>query len=75
MRRQIRAKSDACIDTLQNEQVTKFVEDVASNLPKYGLDKPQLQIDLQFIRLGEHCRNQSWRAALCDDRVWKSGWR
>src|SRR2546423_757332 len=24
------------IDTLQNEQVTKFVEDVASNLPKYG---------------------------------------
>src|SRR5438105_7303530 len=29
-------------DTLQNEQVTKFVEDVAANLPKYGLDKPQL---------------------------------
>ena len=32
------------IDTLRNEQVTKFVEDVASNLPKYGLDKPQLQL-------------------------------
>jgi len=32
------------IDTLQNEQVTKFIEDVASNLPKYGLDKPQLQL-------------------------------
>jgi len=32
------------IDTLQNEQVTKFVEDVASNLPKYGLDKPQLVV-------------------------------
>ena len=32
------------IDTLNNEQVTKFVEDVASNLPKYGLDKPQLQL-------------------------------
>src|SRR5438270_1870050 len=30
------------IDRLQNEQVTKFVEDVASNLPKYGLEKPQL---------------------------------
>src|SRR5258705_12405703 len=30
------------IDTLQNERVTKFVEDVASNLPKYGLDKPRL---------------------------------
>jgi len=30
------------IDALQNERVTKFVEDVASNLPKYGLDKPQL---------------------------------
>jgi hypothetical protein len=32
------------IDTLQNEQVTKFVEDVASNLPKYGLDKPELRL-------------------------------
>jgi hypothetical protein len=32
------------IDTLSNEQVTKFVEDVASNLPKFGLDKPQLQL-------------------------------
>ena len=32
------------IDTLQNERVTKFVEDVASNLPKYGLDKPHLQL-------------------------------
>src|SRR5437868_7227169 len=32
------------IDRLQNEQVTKFVEDVASNLPKYGLDKPQLTV-------------------------------
>jgi len=32
------------IDALQNEQVTKFVEDVASNLPKYGLDKPQLTV-------------------------------
>jgi Domain of unknown function (DUF4340) len=32
------------IDTVQNERVTKFVEDVASNLPKYGLDKPHLQL-------------------------------
>jgi hypothetical protein len=32
------------LDTLQNEQVTKFVEDVASNLGQYALDKPQLQI-------------------------------
>ena len=32
------------IDALQNARVTKFVEDVASNLPKYGLDKPRLQI-------------------------------
>ncbi len=32
------------IDTLQNEQVTRFVENVASNLPKYALDKPQLQL-------------------------------
>jgi hypothetical protein len=32
------------IDMFTNEQVTRFVEDVASNLPKYGLDKPQLQV-------------------------------
>jgi hypothetical protein len=32
------------LDTLQNEQVTNFVEDVASNLSKYGLDKPELTI-------------------------------
>jgi hypothetical protein len=32
------------LDLLKNEQVTKFVEDVASDLPKYGLDKPQLQV-------------------------------
>src|SRR6266849_6470144 len=32
------------IDTLQNERVTRFVEDVASNLPKYGLEKPQTQL-------------------------------
>ena len=34
------------INTLKNEQVTKFVADVASELGKYGLDKPQLQITL-----------------------------
>jgi Domain of unknown function (DUF4340) len=32
------------LDLLKNEQVTKFVEDVASDLPRYGLDKPQLQV-------------------------------
>jgi hypothetical protein len=32
------------IDALQNERVTRFVEDVASNLPKYGLDKPHIQL-------------------------------
>ena len=32
------------LDSLKNEQVTKFVEDVASDLPKYGLDHPQLQL-------------------------------
>ena len=40
------------IDMLENEQVTKFVEDVASNLPKYGLDKPQLQITLSSFASG-----------------------
>ena len=32
------------LDLLKNEQVARFVEDVASDLPKYGLDKPQLQL-------------------------------
>jgi hypothetical protein len=32
------------LDLVKAEQVTKFVEDVASDLPKYGLDKPQLQV-------------------------------
>ena len=32
------------IDIMQNEQVARFVEDVASNLSKYGLDKPQLTV-------------------------------
>jgi Domain of unknown function (DUF4340) len=32
------------LELLKAEQVTKFVEDVASDLPKYGLDKPQLQM-------------------------------
>lgn len=34
------------IDALKNEQVTRFVEDVASDLPKYGLDKPQLVVTM-----------------------------
>ena len=34
------------IDLMTGEQVTKFVEDVASDLPKYGLDKPQLVVTL-----------------------------
>jgi hypothetical protein len=32
------------LESLKNEQVTRFVEDVASDLPKYGLDQPQLQL-------------------------------
>lgn len=32
------------IDALQSEQVTRFVEEVASSLPKYGLDKPQMTV-------------------------------
>src|SRR5438045_2424133 len=32
------------INSLQHERVTKFVEDVASNLPKNDLDQPRLQL-------------------------------
>lgn len=50
------------IDKLKDEQVAKFVEDVASNLPKFGLDKPLLQITLSSFasentaetKAGEH---------------------
>jgi hypothetical protein len=38
------AEAKRLIDTVTNEQVSRFVEDVASDLPKYGLDKPQLQL-------------------------------
>ena len=38
------AEVNRLLETLKNEQVTKFVEDVASDLPKYGLDQPQLQL-------------------------------
>jgi hypothetical protein len=34
------------IETLRNAQITKFAADVASELGKYGLDKPQLQLTL-----------------------------
>lgn len=34
------------IDLLNGELVTSFVADVASDLPKYGLDKPQLTVTL-----------------------------
>ena len=40
------SEANRLIDTLSNETVTKFVEDVASNLSKYGLDKPQVQVTL-----------------------------
>ena len=33
-------------ELLAGEQVTNFVTDVASDLPKYGLDKPQLTVTL-----------------------------
>lgn len=50
------------IDSLKNEQVTRFVEDVASDLPKYGLDQPQLIVTLSSFasentaetKAGEH---------------------
>ena len=34
------------IDTLKNEQAKRFIEDVAPDLAKYGLDKPQLVVTL-----------------------------
>jgi hypothetical protein len=39
-------EANRLIETLKNEQITKFVADVASELGKYGLDKPQLQLTL-----------------------------
>lgn len=32
------------VSDLQNRQITAFVADVASDLPKYGLDKPSLKV-------------------------------
>ena len=43
------AEVNRFLDSVRNEQVTKFVEDVASDLPKYGLDKPQLQLTFSSV--------------------------
>ncbi len=40
------AEVERFLETLQSEQVTNFVADVASDLAKYGLDRPQLQLTL-----------------------------
>jgi Domain of unknown function (DUF4340) len=40
------AEARRLVETLSNEQVTKFVDDVSSDLPKYGLDKPQIIVML-----------------------------
>ena len=40
------AEARRFIDLLSGELVTSFVADVASDLPKYGLDKPQLTVTL-----------------------------
>src|SRR5437868_29098 len=56
------AEARRLIDLLSSEQVGKFVEDVGSDLPKYGLDKPQLTVTLSSFasentaetKAGEH---------------------
>ncbi len=56
------AEARRLIDLLAGEQVTNFVADVASDLPKYGLDKPQLTVTLSSFasentaetKAGEH---------------------
>ena len=40
------AEARRLIDLFSGELVTSFVTDVASDLPKYGLDKPQLTVTL-----------------------------
>ena len=41
-----RYEVDRLVEMLKTEQVTRFVEDIASDLPKYGLDKPQIELTL-----------------------------
>src|SRR5213596_666694 len=56
------AEARRLIDLFAGEQVTNFVADVASDLPKYGLYKPQLQVTLSSFasentaetKAGEH---------------------
>jgi hypothetical protein len=52
------------IDALQNEQVARFVEDVASNLPKYGLDKPQMQMTLSSFASENTAETQAGEQAF-----------
>ncbi|CAN5575483.1 hypothetical protein BH20VER1_BH20VER1_27070 [soil metagenome] len=52
------------LDTLRNEQVTRFVEDVASDLPKYGLDQPPLQITLSSFASENTAESQAGEQPL-----------
>jgi len=59
------------IDTLQNERVTRFVEDVASNLPKYGLDKPQIELTFSSFASETRLKTKAGEQPVCGDRLWK----
>src|SRR6266516_2295771 len=60
------AEARRLIDLLAGEQVTNFVADVASDLPKYG--------HAQLICVREYSRNQGGRASPGDDRLRKNRW-
>jgi len=38
------AKVQALLEAIQSREIRTFVDDVASDLPKYGLDQPQLRV-------------------------------
>src|SRR5947199_3709560 len=77
------AEARRLIDLLAGEQVTNFVADVASDLPKYGLDKPQLTVTLSSFaseytaetKAGVHHRGPSGSEKTDGERFLPAGGR
>src|SRR5438128_4108854 len=58
------AEARRLIELLAGEQVTNFVADVASDLPKYGLDKPQLTVTLSSFASENTAETQAGEHSL-----------
>ena len=63
------------IDTLADEQVSKFVENVASNLESTRFDKPSLQLTFSAFASENTAETKAGDHPFSHDRVWQDGGR